>query len=183
MTALDSIDRPTNRRRPCPVSTLMSCLLASSLLGGCEQPPAEPDAPTEGITSNATESATTTPPDATASTARRGYEIPIPQLEYWEGTKTLKYSYEMRFDPADEEGGRPKLHRNGWGRAYYLSGGLEREGSYRYIPANGRSERVGVWTYYTPEGSVDRTEDRRGPVVWTGPDQLIAPPEGKSTTP
>ncbi len=156
----------------------MSLLLATSLLGGCGQPSAEPD-------STATEATTPSkaaPVDA-APTGRRGYEIPIPQLEYWAGTETLKYSYEMRFDPPDEEGGRPKLHRNGWARAYYLSGGLEREGAYRYVAANGRSERVGRWTYYTAEGAVDRTEDRGGDVIWTGPDQPIAPPTDRPTTP
>jgi hypothetical protein len=187
MTALDPIDRPTSRRRRCAASTVTSLLLTTSILGGCEQPAAEPDAPTAGTTSNATEPATqpatTTPSDAPASTNRRGYEIPIPQLEYWAGTETLKYSYEMRFDPPDEEGGRPRLHRNGWARAFYLTGELEREGVYRYVAANGRSERVGRWTYYTPEGTVDRTEERGGEVIWTGPDQLIAPPEAKPATP
>lgn len=110
------------------------------------------------------------------STARRGYEIPIPQIEYWAGTRTLKYSYEMRFDPPLQPDGPPRLHRNGWARAYYASGQLEREGAYRYVPDRDQSERVGIWTYYRADGEVDRTEDRGGEAIWTGPDQRITPP-------
>ncbi len=160
-------------------------LVVASALIGCEEPSA--DAPPNPPASTATTSTPppSTPPPSTPpqSTARRGYEIPIPQLEYWDGTQVLKYSYEMRFDPPDEAGGRPRLHRNGWARAYYLGGQLEREGAYRYVANLGRSERVGLWTYYTPEGAVDRTEDRGGPVVWTGPDQTIAPPGTEPSKP
>lgn len=139
----------------------MVCLVA----GGCgndptASPPAEP-APVA---------------ESAASDARRGYEIPIPQIEYWEGSdRVLKFSYEMRFD-APGPNGRPALHRNGWARAYYASGTLEREGAYQWIPARGRSERVGRWTYFDAEGNVARVEDRGGDPIWTGPDQTTPPP-------
>ena len=167
-----------------PRSAMIGVLIAltATIAGGCDQTSAT-SSDGDGDASTATTSTTTSTADAPAVTGRRGYEIPIPQLEYWAGTETLKYSYEMRFYPPEKEGCGPRLHRNGWARAYYPSGGLEREGAYRYVAANGRAERVGRWTYYTPEGTVDRTEDRGGEVIWTGPDQLIAPPEEKSTRP
>ncbi len=106
----------------------------------------------------------------TASEPRRGYEIPIPMQEFWEGTKTPKYAYEMRFDTDG------KLHRNGWGRAYYANGAIEREGAYRYDHEREMSERMGTWTYYESDGSVKRVEERGGVPVWTGPDQRTPPP-------
>lgn len=124
-----------------------------------------------------------TPPVETAvappaETGRRGYEIPIPQLEYWDPVErtTLKYTYEMRFDPPGPGETSPRLHRNGWARAYYGSGVLEREGAYRYNAETKQSERVGTWTYYETDGSQSRIEEREGEVIWTGPDQRIAPP-------
>ncbi len=159
----------------------VACALGAAFMAGCDRPEAEPSSSPANTRPPAI--STKRPSAPPESSLRRGYEIPIPQLEFWAGTETLKYSYEMRFDPPDEEGGRPKLHRNGWARAYYLSGELEREGAYRYVAANGRSERVGRWTYYTPEGTVDRTEERGGEVIWTGPDQTLAPPEEKPDTP
>lgn len=107
---------------------------------------------------------------------RRGYEIAIPSVEYWEDSTTPKYSYEMRFDPPASPGAPPKLHRNGWARAYYRDGTLEREGAYRYNATSSQSERVGTWTYYTQSGDVLRVEERGGPVVWTTSDQIIAVP-------
>lgn len=137
----------------------------------------------DGATSGAEPepAATTTTTDATpaspADTGRRGYEIPIQQMEFWDPQKTiLKYTYEMRFDqPGPGESG-PRLHRNGWARAYYGSGRLEREGAYRWNPEKKQSERVGSWTYYETDGSTSRVEDRGGEPIWTGPDQRIAPP-------
>jgi hypothetical protein len=108
--------------------------------------------------------------ESTTVEPRRGYEVPIPMLEYWEGTRVRKYTYEMRFDPDG------KLHRNGWSQAFYSSGNLEREGSYRFNPAESRSDRVGLWTYYEPDGSVSRTEDRGGDSIWIKADQRTAPP-------
>lgn len=128
-----------------------------------------------------TPAAETTPngsPAAEASVAgpRRGYEVPIPQIEYWEGSdRVLKYTYEMRFDASDADG-RRALHRNGWARAYYSSGTLEREGAYQWVPALGRSERVGKWTYYDTDGSIARVEERGGSPIWNGPDQTTPPP-------
>lgn len=114
---------------------------------------------------------------ATIAEERRGYEIPIPQVEYWDDARTiLKFTYEMRFDPPGPGEKGPRLHRNGWARAYYGSGALEREGSYRYVPELGRSERVGVWTYYEPDGSISRREDRGGDPIWTRADQRTPPP-------
>lgn len=120
---------------------------------------------------------TTTSSTSVEATLRRGYEIPIPSIEYWESSTTPKFVYEMRFDPSLEPGGRPRLHRNGWAKAYYANGSIEREGAYRYDASLNRSERVGTWTYYEDDGSVARIEQRGGPAIWTGPDQRIPPPE------
>lgn len=141
-------------------------LVASLAPLGCER-----DAPR--IDPAGSESTTAAAPEL-----RRGYEIPIPQLEYWDPSErtVLKYSYEMRFDPPGPGEKGPRLHRNGWAKAYYGSGGLEREGAYRFDRAKNRSERVGTWTYYDTEGNPSRTEDRGGEVIWTGPDQRIPPP-------
>ena len=118
------------------------------------------------------------PAQPAAAKGRRGYEIPIPQLEYWDPQRTtLKYTYEMRFDPPGPGENGPRLHRNGWATAYYGSGVLEREGAYRYNREKRESERVGTWTYYETDGTISRLEDRGGEVIWTGPDQKIAPPE------
>ena len=68
--------------------------------------------------------------------------------EYWEGTDRIKFRYELR------KGADGRYARNGFSRAFYLGGGVEREGTYR------NDERVGVWKYYDPEGRLLRTEDR-----------------------
>jgi hypothetical protein len=126
-----------------------------------------------GDTATTSPAPPSTPPEATktASTElRRGYEIPIPMNEFWDGTKTLKYTYEMRFDTDG------KIHRNGWGRAYYANGVIEREGAYRYDHDLEMSERMGTWTYYEADGSVKRVEERGGTPIWTGPNQQTPPP-------
>ncbi|MCP4836953.1 MAG: hypothetical protein GY895_19555 [Phycisphaera sp.] len=141
--------------------------LASAASFGCT----EKTPPSETVAKPAT---TTTP--ATAE-PRRGYEIPIPQIEFWDPERTtLKYTYEMRFDPAGPGEKGPRLHRNGWARAYYGSGRLEREGAYRFDRTKNQSDRVGTWIYYDTEGNPSRTEERGGEVIWTGPDQLVPPP-------
>ena len=160
--------RPTSlrsdRRRPIGPCTLLLtgiCLVAAGCGDERNASPTTDDVPV----------AESTNPDA-----RRGYEVPIPQIEYWEGSdRVLKFTYEMRFD-APGPNGRRALHRNGWARAYYSSGALEREGVYQWIPDRGRSERVGRWTYYDEEGNVDRVEERGGDPIWTGPDQATPPP-------
>ncbi|RPG16440.1 MAG: hypothetical protein CBB69_008400 [Phycisphaera sp. TMED9] len=134
-------------------------ILVALLLVACDDPTPTP-------VSNATPPTT----EPVATELRRGYEIPIPMVENWEGTQIRKYTYEMRFD-ADG-----KLHRNGWSQAFYSSGELEREGSYRFDPVESRSDRVGLWTYYDPDGSINRTEDRGGESLWTAPDQRASPP-------
>lgn len=103
-------------------------------------------------------------PQAEAAPGRKGYETPIPIREYWKETGNLKFEYEYRYN-ADGS-----FARNGWSRAYYGSGPLEREGSYL------NNERIGLWTYYEPDGNVSRTEDRGGVAIWTGPDQSTPPP-------
>lgn len=109
---------------------------------------------------------------------RRGYEVPIPSIEFWDASNTVpKYYYEMRFEAPRTAGGAPRLHRNGWSRAFYGNGALQREGAYRYDPSVDRSERVGRWTYYEIDGTVERVEERGGPTIWTEADQLIAPPD------
>ena len=94
-----------------------------------------------------------------APVQRNGYEIPIPSREYWDTTNVLKFEYEMRYDVDG------RLKRNGWSRAYFSSGQLEREGSYT------NDERVGIWNFYDREGNPSRKEDRKGIVIWTGPGQ------------
>jgi hypothetical protein len=148
------------------------CLLALSGACGCEPENPQPSVPDPAPA--VTDADITSTPEPSG---RRGYEIPIPQLEFWaEDPSSPKYRYEMRFDPPAEAGGRPRLHRNGWAWAYYLGGGVEREGAYRFIAEKNRSERVGRWTYYNSDGSIDRVEDRGGEVIWTAPDQAIPPP-------
>ena len=66
---------------------------------------------------------------------------------YWEGTEQVDFWYEMR---PNEDG---MYARNGKARAYYKHGQLQREGQYR------NNKRVGVWTFYKPDGSFDRTND------------------------
>lgn len=100
----------------------------------------------------------------TTTSAREGYELPIPMREYWAGTTVLKYEYEMRYSPAG------RVERNGWSRAYYSSGSVEREGPY----LNG--ERSGTWTFYTLDGAVDRVENRDDGAPWTAPGQLVPTP-------
>ena len=125
-----------------------------------------------GCGDDATTTLESNPTTAAAPTTelRRGFETPIPMKEFWDGTKTLKYTYEMRFDTDG------KLHRNGWGRAYYANGAIEREGTYRYDHDREMSERMGTWTYYEADGSVKRVEERGGVPIWTGPDQTTPPP-------
>lgn len=172
-----------NSRSPRPAErgqrSLIGVVTGLLVLLGCEPEPAPDAPPAKGPP--ATGTAATAPATASADAApapegRRGYEIPIPQLEFWAGTQVPKFRYEMRFDPPEKPGGRPRLHRNGWAYAYYGTGVMERQGAYRYDAALGQSERVGIWTYYTQTGEVDRTEDRGGEVIWTGPGQAIAPP-------
>jgi hypothetical protein len=69
-------------------------------------------------------------------------------VEYWEGTKTPKYKYEMR------KGADGRWARNGFAQAFYQNGVVEREGHYR------NNKRVGIWTYFKPDGTILRTEDR-----------------------
>ena len=164
------IDSPRSKR-PGRIANVLLLFLASTTPFGCGEktPPSDPIA----------EPTTATAPPS--SELRRGYEIPIPQIEYWDPERTtLKYTYEMRFDPARPGEKGPRLHRNGWARAYYGSGRLEREGAYRFDRTKNQSDRVGTWIYYDPEGNPSRTEERGGEVIWTGPDQLIPPPETES---
>ena len=85
-------------------------------------------------------------------------------IEFWDGTTRVKYEYEMRYGPDGQ------VQRNGWARAYYSNGSVEREGAYL------DGARAGTWTYYTPEGKIDRSGFERGQPVWSGPGQLKAVP-------
>lgn len=69
-------------------------------------------------------------------------------VEYWEGTKTPKFKYEMR------KSANGRWARNGYSQAFYASGVLEREGQYK------DNQRVGKWKYYKDDGSFLREEDR-----------------------
>lgn len=133
---------------PFSLLIITGCLLFP-IHAGCSHEPAS--APQETAASE------TNPP-------RTGYEIPIPMIEFWEGTNQLKYEYEMRYDTNGQ------VARNGWSRAYYGNGNLEREGAYL------DGARSGIWTYYAIDGSINRTEDHGGNPEWTGPDQFKAVP-------
>ena len=109
-------------------------------LTGCDKPPAP-----AGTNAPATTSAATTAPSGEKPAPPKD-EVKISK-ELWPNGK-LKYSYEMR------RGADGKWGRNGIGRAYYDTGGLEREGPYR------DGVRVGQWKYYKPDGTVDRIEER-----------------------
>ena len=148
-----------------------------TLVSGCDRSPSANPVP-----SPAGETVIAKP----VPSGRRGYEIPIPQLEYWDPERTtLKYSYEMRFDPPGIGESGPRLHRNGWAKAYYGSGLLEREGAYRFNPVTNQSDRVGTWTYYGTDGKPSRIEERGGDAIWTGPNQATPPPGApeKGSTP
>lgn len=150
-----------------PILRAVTVIAIGIVTVGCDQ------TDSNDVTPPRTEAATS---EAPPSGERRGYEIPIPQIEYWDPERSaLKYTYEMRFDaPGDD--GRARLHRNGWARAYFGNGSLEREGSYQWIPQRNRSERVGPWTYYKADGTVDRIEQRGGDSIWSGADQRTPPP-------
>ena len=130
------------------VHIMLSCLLLGSATAtGCREQGTTPVSAVQPKT------------QSTNPEPRKGYEIPIPSREYWGNTNTLKFEYEMRYDVDG------KLKRNGWSRAYFGNGQLEREGSYT------NNERVGIWNFFDREGNPGRTEDRKGIVIWTGPGQ------------
>ena len=119
--------------------------------------------PLPGCSEDAGEIASQSTPED-AKPARRGYETSIPMIEFWDGTNQVKYEYEMRYGPDKQ------LQRNGWSRAYYSNGRLEREGAY----LNG--ERAGLWTHYTVDGEVQRTKAHGGEAIWTAPGQSYPVP-------
>lgn len=137
-------------------------LCSTVFLGGCGDHPQTPvDAtPVDATPATAVQSsapapapssattAPTTPANALTATAVKD-EVKI-MKEYWEGTRILKFSYEMR------RGADGRWDRNGMSQAYYASGKLEREGLYK------DGKRVGMWTYYDEQGKVTRTENRGG---------------------
>ena len=104
------------------------------------------------------------PGNSSATPMREGYEIPFPMREYWDSTGKLKFEYEMRYGP------NGKVARNGWASAYYANGAMERQGAYL------NNERIGIWTYYSDDGSVNRTENKGGITIWTSPNQAIPTP-------
>lgn len=145
-------------RRSTILVSACGLLYSSVFFGGCGDqshtpapvtpPPAvqSPAAPTPAPSSATT--APTTPANALTATAVKD-EVKI-MKEYWEGTRILKFSYEMR------RGAEGRWDRNGMSQAYYASGKLEREGLYK------DGKRVGMWTYYDEQGKVTRTENRGG---------------------
>lgn len=95
----------------------------------------------------------TPPPAPPAEPSQPAAETPAADevkhwVEYWEGTKTPKFKYEMR------KGANGRWARNGFAQAFYQTGAVEREGQYK------DNKRVGIWTYFRPDGTVLRTEDR-----------------------
>lgn len=134
--------RPKVAARVRPV--LIVPAIAFSVLAACDRPP-----------SSAPQAAADVKPPAAAPTAAApaASSAPAddvrPMKEFWPNGQ-LKFFNEMR------RGADGKWGKNGIGRAYYQNGTLEREGSYR------DGVRVGVWTYYNPDGSLNRTENRGG---------------------
>jgi hypothetical protein len=122
--------------RPANALTILALSLALPL-SACEKP-AQP------ATERATSPAAAAPADAGAGETDPNLRV---SKELWPNGK-VKYTYEMR------KGANGKWARNGTGRAYYESGTLEREGLYK------DNVRVGKWTYYAPDGSVLRVEER-----------------------
>lgn len=124
-------------RSPRNLLVRLSVVTATLALAACDQrgqtPPAPPTPPQTG--------ATTSPPsDVKKDDVKLSKEL-------WPNGK-LKYTYEMR------KGTSGKWDRNGIGRAYYDTGALEREGTYK------DGVRVGQWKYYKPDGTIDRVEER-----------------------
>jgi hypothetical protein len=122
--------------RPANALTILALSLALPL-SACEKP-AQP------ATERAASAAAAAPADAGAGETDPNLRV---SKELWPNGK-VKYTYEMR------KGANGKWARNGTGRAYYESGPLEREGLYK------DNVRVGKWTYYAPDGSVLRVEER-----------------------
>ncbi len=58
-----------------------------------------------------------------------------------------KYEYQMK------RGANGVYKRNGWFKAYYEDGTVEREGNYR------DEKRVGVWHFYDATGKLTQTTD------------------------
>ncbi|MBI1303379.1 MAG: hypothetical protein GC172_06290 [Phycisphaera sp.] len=113
-------------------------LVVAAPLSSCGKPAEPPVAQREAPAAPAA------PADAKGEQADPNLRV---SKELWPNGK-VKYTYEMR------KGADGKWARNGTGRAYYESGPLEREGLYR------NNVRVGKWTYYAPDGSVLRVEER-----------------------
>jgi hypothetical protein len=116
-------------------------VLPLGLLAACDPPRPAPPAPT------ASSDPAPAAPAKPAAPAAPKDDVKISK-EYWTESGKLKYFYELRKDA------NGKWKRNGIGRAYFSSGELEREGTYR------DGVRVGTWTYFKPDGTVDRVEDR-----------------------
>lgn len=129
--------------RSLPVHGTMSLLALAATLGlsACEKPAA----PADTAKSGATPAATAPAGEAKKSEVKKD-EVKMSK-ELWPNGK-LKYTYEMR------RGASGKWDRNGIGRAYYDTGELEREGTYK------DGVRVGQWKYFKPDGTVDRIEER-----------------------
>ena len=125
--------------------TAASAVLATALsLAACDKPaPAPAPTPTP-----ADPSAAGRPKDAVKDAAKDPAkdEVKISK-ENWPNGK-LKYFYEMR------RGADGKWNRNGIGRAYYDTGELEREGTYK------DGTRVGQWKYFNPDGTLKSVEER-----------------------
>ncbi|MFM1823709.1 MAG: hypothetical protein RI967_1975 [Planctomycetota bacterium] len=134
-------------RRPRPLSSAAGSLAPLALalfVAGCDRPASSPTPPPPPPT----EPAEATPADAASAQApAKKSDVKISK-EYWTETGKLKYFYELRKDA------NGKWKRNGIGRAYFSSGEMEREGTYR------DGVRVGTWTYFKTDGTVDRVEER-----------------------
>ena len=146
-----TMPRTSTFARFAPAAAL--ALTSMFLVAGCDKPQAPSGAPAAAGTNAAGTNAAATNAAAT-NAAPPVAEKPAPpkdevkiSKELWPNGK-LKYSYEMR------RGADGKWGRNGIGRAYYDTGALEREGTYR------DGVRVGQWKYFKPDGTVDRIEER-----------------------
>jgi hypothetical protein len=124
---------PDCRPHPFRANPSLLALVAALGLAACDRPPATAPAGDPA-------QADAPKPDAKKDDVKMSKEL-------WPNGK-LKYTYEMR------RGASGKWDRNGIGRAYYDTGELEREGTYK------DGVRVGQWKYFKPDGTIERIEER-----------------------
>jgi len=165
------------------IFTLVGCLLVTSSVLGCGDPPPtpkqeapkptapKPDAPKPEAPNPEAPKPEPPKPDAPKPEAPKP-EAPKPEAPKPEAPKPdapkpdaskddvkIMKDYwgktnQIKYRYEMRKGPDGKYARNGAAQAYYEHGVLEREGNYK----NGK--RVGIWKYYDDKGNFLRTEDR-----------------------